>query len=58
MKRILCLANVCDIPLKGSKYTSIFCTKTIRFCYVVVFTNVNELYREKTFDGSYRTFSD
>jgi len=45
MKGILCLANVCDIPLKGSKYTSFFCTKTIRFCYVVVFTNVNELYR-------------
>jgi hypothetical protein len=40
-----CLAWVCDIPLNRSKYTFFFCTKTIRVCYVVVFTNVNEFNR-------------
>jgi hypothetical protein len=40
-----CVANVCTIPLKGSKYTLFFCTKTIRVCYVLVYTSVNKFYR-------------
>ena len=41
---LLCCITFVTIPLKGSKYTLFFCTKTIRVCYVVVFTNVNEFH--------------
>jgi len=44
MEAFYCVAWVCGIPLNCSKYTSFFCTKTIRVFYVVVYTNVNEFH--------------